>query len=464
MFLKITLVLFFIYMLFQLIYIFVPLFAVKSKNRFSKLEKEKGISILIPAYNEEKVILNCLQGIVNLKYKNYEAIFINDGSSDQTLNILKEHLQLEPTFQRLPAIKIPHEAIIEVYQSKLYPKILVIDKENGGKADALNAGIEYLKKEIVITLDADSILEPHSLQAMNKAFEDEKVIAAGGMVQIGQGFHGNFLRPKPTFLTSGIIRYQIIQYLTAFYLHKFTLMKMSSITVIAGAFGAFRKNILFEIDGFRKTVGEDMDITLRIQRLVKTKYKDCKLIFNPQATCYTECPETYKALFNQRIRWQKAFMDCVITYRTSFFNRFGFRLSIFFLIEAFLLGTLSAFPIIFIPIILIFNLEHYMIALGLLTVTFFLGNYQSFSTLVVSRRFGLRYHRKDYLKIATFIPIEIITYRLLGLAFVISGTIMYFINKEKWNVATRIGTNSQSYDEGVLLLNEKTVFMNEKVG
>ncbi len=111
MFLKITLVLFMIFIMFQILYIFVPLFTVKNHSQCKKIEKEKGMSILIPAFNEEKVILNCLQGLVNLDYKNYEAIFINDGSSDQTMRLLIHHLQLEPTFKRLPALKIPHEPV-----------------------------------------------------------------------------------------------------------------------------------------------------------------------------------------------------------------------------------------------------------------------------------------------------------------------------------------------------------------
>lgn len=455
MFLKLTLVLFIIFIMFQILYIFVPLFSVKKSSAIIKSDKEKSMSILIPAFNEEKVILNCLQGIVNTKYKNYEAIFINDGSTDRTLPLLMHHLNLEPTHKRLPTLKISYEPINGVYQSKRYPNIFVIDKENGGKADALNAGIDYLKNELVVTLDADSILEPHSLEFMNHSFTDEKVLAAGGLVQIVQGTKGNYLKPEPTFLTSGIIKYQILQYLTDFYLHKYTQMKMKSITVISGAFGAFRKDILFEVGGFRKTVGEDMDITLRIQRLIKMKYKDCKLIYSQQAICYTECPATYKDLFNQRIRWQKAFIDCLITYKSSFFKTFGFRLSIFLLIDSLLLGMLCAFPIAFIPIMLIINSDQYMIVLGFLTVTFFLGNYQGLITLIVSRRLGLHYTKLDYLKISIFIPIQILTYRLLGVAFVIVGTVMYMKNKDKWNVAKRVGTNNQTYSQGVLV-NEKS--------
>jgi poly-beta-1,6-N-acetyl-D-glucosamine synthase len=454
-----TLTLFALYIFFQLLYIFLPLFTVRPHHRLKRLNEEKGISILIPAYNEKKVILNCIQGLVNLKYKNFEAIFVNDGSTDGTLDLLIDHLQLEPTYLKLPAVKIPHQQIKEVYRSRLFPKVYCIDKVNGGKADALNAGTEYSSKNIVITLDADSVLEPNSLQMINSVFEDEKILAAGGMVQIGQGFKGNYLNPEPTFKQKGIIRFQIMQYLTSFYLHKLTQTKMKSIVVIAGAFGAFRKKILQEVNGYRRTVGEDMDITLRIQKLIKTKkkYKKSKLVFVPQALCYTECPETFKDLYNQRIRWQKAFVDCVMYYKSAFFKQLGIRLSFFFLVEALLLGTINAFFLLLIPIMLIFNQEHYMIAVALFTITFVLSNYQSIATMIVSKRFGLHYSRENYLKIALFIPFEVITYRLLGVLFVITGTILYFKNKDAWNVSIRNGTNASLYGEVVPIRKDQAV-------
>ncbi|MGM0902163.1 MAG: glycosyltransferase [Bacillota bacterium] len=272
----ITLVLFSLFILFQLLYIFIPLFSVKGRSEGIKLQEEKEFSILIPAFNEEKIILNCLQGIVNLDYSNYEAIFINDGSTDQTLNILSEYLDFRP-IQRTP-IQIPqHEPARGFYQSSKFPKIFLLDKKNGGKADALNAGIDYSQSSLIITLDADSILAPNALAAMNTSFEDEKVLAAGGMIQISQGFTGSHVKPKPVFNLPAIIRYQVIQYLTDFYLHKTTQAKLKSITVIAGAFGAFQKYALLEVNGYRKTVGEDLDITLRMHKLIKTKYKSIDL-------------------------------------------------------------------------------------------------------------------------------------------------------------------------------------------
>ncbi|WP_246629237.1 glycosyltransferase family 2 protein [Mesobacillus maritimus] len=449
-----TLVLFSLFILFQLLYIFIPLFSGKGRSEGIKLLEEKEFSILIPAFNEEKTILNCLQGIVNLGYSNYEAIFINDGSSDQTMKVLYEYLDLKP-IQRTPTQIGQHEPARGFYQSANFPRVFLLDKENGGKADALNAGIAYSKKSLIITLDADSILAPDALAAMNTSFEDEKVLAAGGMIQISQGFTGSHIKPKPVFNLPGIIRYQIIQYLTDFYLHKTTQEKLKSITVIAGAFGAFRRHALLEINGYRKTVGEDLDITLRIHKLIKTKYKKHKLIFVPQALCYTECPSSYKALFSQRFRWQRGFIDCLLHFRKSYFTNLGFPVSIYLLVDSLILGTLNAYPTILIPIILLFT-KNYSMALFFLSFTFLLALFRSIMALLVAGRFGHVYSRKDLLKITLFVPFEILTYRLLGLVFVTFGTILYFKDKDVWNNVDRIGTNKQSYGEGIML-NRKEV-------
>src|SRR5690606_37092 len=132
-------------------------------------------------------ILHCVQGLIRQEYKNYEVIIINDGSTDRTLEVLKHDLDLQRR-EKPPASQLVYNPVKAVYQSTRYPYIFVLDKVNGGKADALNAGIDYASHEIVITLDADSILDGKALQAINAAFEDERVLAVGGMVNIRQGY------------------------------------------------------------------------------------------------------------------------------------------------------------------------------------------------------------------------------------------------------------------------------------
>lgn len=453
--LLVSIVLLTIFLFFQLLYIFIPLFSTNGVSPVNKTQIEKGMTILIPAFNEEKTILNCLQGIMNVSYKNLEAIFISDGSTDKTFDLLYNYLNAQPS-KKIPAGNIKHEHVIGCYQSVTYPNIYLLEKVNGGKADALNAGIEYASHDIIITLDADSILDPNAMHAMNTAFDDEKVLAAGGLVQISQGFNGSYIKPKPLFNMSGLIRYQVIQYLTDFYLHKTTQAKLRSITVIAGAFGAFRKHALFEVQGYRKTVGEDLDITLKLHTLIKKKYKWHKLIFVPNAICYTECPSTFKDLLSQRIRWQKGFIDCLLHYKKSFFVNLGIPISIYMLIDSLILGTLNAFPTMLVPLLILIN-HNYGITLFFLSVTFLLALYRSITTLIISRRYGHKYSPKDYLKLALFIPIEILTYRLLGLVFVTFGTILYAKNKEGWTSIERIGINNQSYVDGISVQIKKTI-------
>ena len=442
------------FLFFQLMYIFIPLFSTNRFPSFTKLPTEKGITILIPAYNEEKTILNCLQGIIHVDYKNYESIFIIDGSLDKTFEILCSYLNAKPS-TKVPIQKINHEHVIGYYQSVTYPNIYLMEKVNGGKADALNAGIEYASHDIIITLDADSVLDPNSLHAINIAFDDEKTLAAGGMVQISQGFKGSYIKPQPVFNISNLIRYQILQYLTDFYLHKTTQAKLQSITVIAGAFGAFRRHALLEAQGYRKTLGEDLDITLRMHTLIKKKYKQHKLIFVPNAICYTECPSTFKDLLSQRIRWQKGFIDCLVKFKKSFFVNLGIPVSIYMLVDSLILGTLNAFLTIFVPIIVILN-HDYDIALFFLSITFLLALYRSITAIIVSYRYGHKYSPKDYIKLMIFIPFEILTYRMLGLIFVTVGTLLYMKSKEGWNSVERIGVNNQSHEGSEPIHKKKT--------
>lgn len=436
-FLIITLVLFCLFISFHILYMFIPLYTSRTEKRNYPTE-EKGISILIPAYNETLVIENCLMGILNVNYSNFEILFINDGSTDDTLETFEKHLMLIETSRSKQGV-LSHEEVKSVYRSQKFPFIWVIDKKNGGKADALNTGIEFATKEIIITLDADSILEENSLNEMNRTFSDESVVAAGGLVNIVQGFKRDESKLVPFFKISGLIRFQIIQYMTAFYLIKATQSKFGAITVIAGAFGAFRRSVLYQANGYRKTVGEDMDITLRIHELIGTSLKGKRIIFVPEAICYTECPATFKSLFKQRIRWQKAFVDCVITYRKSFYRKFNNKVSSFLLLDSLLLGTLSAFPTVVVLILIIVTLNHFYLFLILFATAILLALMQNIASLLVSRRFGHCYCLKEQISLILFLPIEVAIYRLIGILFVTVGTIVYFFDKDGWNRSERIG-------------------------
>jgi cellulose synthase/poly-beta-1,6-N-acetylglucosamine synthase-like glycosyltransferase len=267
-----------LFTIFQLVYIIIPLLHLRPKDKPLHTTSQSPITILVPAYNEEASIHHCIEGITSVTYKHYEAIIINDGSTDATLEVLHGVLDLSPVTKPCTG-RLLYKPIRNIFQSRRFPQLYVIDKTNGGKADALNAGIDYAQHGVVVTLDADSILGHNSLHAVNVSFEDHRIVAAGGTVHITQGTRGESCSPTSTFKVSNLLRYQVLQYMTAFYLYKFTQSYIGALTVISGAFGVFRKHLLFEIGGFRKSLGEDMDITLRIQRFISTRMRRKKIVY-----------------------------------------------------------------------------------------------------------------------------------------------------------------------------------------
>ncbi|MDD4797041.1 MAG: glycosyltransferase family 2 protein, partial [Eubacteriales bacterium] len=263
-------------------------------------KKMLGFSLIIPCYNEEPIIKNTLDGVLRLQYRNYEAIFINDGSMDNSMPVFFDLLTLVPFpcdgAERYPGFK-------GMYRSATHPNIYVINKQNSGKADSLNVGIALSSKEIIVTLDGDSVLEKDALYVMNRVFQDSEVIASGGAVHVMQYFFMDKRKPP-------LIALQAVDYIKGFYVYKPSLCINNALNIISGAFGVFRKDALKEVGGFRNGLGEDIDITIRLQEYAQ-KHKKI-ITYTMDAICYTECPQTWKDLQRQRVRWQKAFWDAVV--------------------------------------------------------------------------------------------------------------------------------------------------------
>lgn len=426
-----------IFLGFQLLYTIIPLLFSKVKQLNGEL-CEKSISVLVPAYNEELTIKNCIEAMNLVNYRNYEVIIINDGSTDNTFQHLNELLNLKPV-QRTGDGKLAYQAIKGIYGSTLHEHIYVIDKLNGGKADSLNAGIDCAQSDIVITLDADSMLEINSLKYVNQYFHDEDIIALGGTVKIVQGAEKQNGVIVEKFASKGLIKSQIINYIHGFYVRKLTQSVFNSIVVISGAFGAFYKDILVQVNGFRSTVGEDIDITLKIHEYIKANRLKKKLVYAPEAVCYTECPENLKNFNKQRIRWQKAFVDCILIYWSQLSQRFSLGVSLFFAIDGFVLGTLTAFTtIIYFINILLYggSITHMLI---LFAIIILVNAAQMILSLYLCKKYGSSYTFRDYLYMFLFSQYEILTYRNLMLYLNIMGTIRYFDNDEGWGFVERKG-------------------------
>ena len=272
------------------------------------------ISLLVPACNEAATIAASVRSMLQLAYYEFEIVVINDGSKDGTLDVLKREFDLVP-FTAACWQQLPCKTMRGIWRSKRHPNLRVIDKENGGKADALNAGINAARYPLFCAVDADSILQRNSLQLLVQPFvEDERTIAVGGTVRVVNGctVSGGFLTEVglPQKLLPTL---QIVEYLRAFLFGRLGWSPLNAMMVISGAFGLFRKASVVEAGGYRTdTVGEDMELVLRLHRLYRTRRLPYRIVFVPNPVCWTEVPETLRVLKSQRTRWQRGLAESLM--------------------------------------------------------------------------------------------------------------------------------------------------------
>ena len=251
------------------------------------------VSVLVPAYNEQRSIVASVKAILALNYPRHEVIVINDGSSDATLGVLTERFRLYRSSRRADNTLGSGE-IHAVYESRDPIPLVVVDKANGGKADALNAGLAASRSTLVAVVDADSLLEPDSLLAVLKPFlEDDRTVAAGGIVRVANGCtisKGQITEVRTPNATLPL--FQAVEYLRAFLGGRVAFSFMNALLVISGAFGLFRRDAVIEAGGFRTdTVGEDMELTVRLQRLRRNAAR-ARILFVPAPVCWSAVPRT----------------------------------------------------------------------------------------------------------------------------------------------------------------------------
>jgi biofilm PGA synthesis N-glycosyltransferase PgaC len=301
------------------------------KNKFVSYEALLGspnapsVSLIAPAYNEEKSIVENIRSLLSLHYNNIEVIIVNDGSKDHSLQTMIDAYQLEKVDFAINQ-RIPGKPIRGIYKAKnpAYSKLLVVDKENGGKADALNAGINVSSYDLVTCIDVDCIIEQDSILKMVKPFMEEevKVIASGGVVRIANSCEIEDGRLIKVHVPRDMIaRFQVIEYLRAFLMGRMAWSKMNGLLLISGAMGMFDKRIAIASGGYNhNTVGEDMELVVRMRRYMAERNLKYKVTYVPDPLCWTEAPSDYKVLARQRGRWMRGTMETLWLHRKIAFN------------------------------------------------------------------------------------------------------------------------------------------------
>ena len=276
------------------------------------------VSVLAPAFNEEANVVENVRSLLMLDYPLFEVVLINDGSKDRTLGHLVDAFDLRQSARSFEHA-LPTKPIRGIYESATYPNLVVVDKVNGGKADALNAGLNLSLYPIFCAIDADSILEPDALLRLVRPFIDAPgvTIAAGGVVRVANGcdIHGGRVH-RVRLPRRALPLMQIVEYLRAFLFGRMGWSTGNSLLVISGAFGLFEKKAAVLAGGYATdSVGEDMELVVRMHRQRRERREPYRIGFVPDPICWTEVPESLRVLRRQRTRWHRGLIDTLVRHR-----------------------------------------------------------------------------------------------------------------------------------------------------
>jgi cellulose synthase/poly-beta-1,6-N-acetylglucosamine synthase-like glycosyltransferase len=370
------------------------------------------VSIIVPAYNEEFGIADSIRSMQMLKYPKIEIIVVNDGSSDTTLERLIEAFKMVEVVAPYRT-DIDTQPIRAVYQSTMSIPLMVIDKENGGKADALNAGTNLAKYPYVLLTDADVIMDEFCvLRAMRHVVEDRvRTVAVGGNIRPANGCDVVFGRVvEPRVPDKMLERVQLLEYLRSFVASRPAWSRINGLPLISGAFGIFRRDVLAAVGGMtRGHLGEDLDLTMRIHRHMRDNDLPYRITYAPDCVAWTEVPNSTKVLRTQRIRWHRGLVRAVGDFRGMTFNpkygavgMVGWPAQVFIEYLAPMVEFVGWFVL---PLAFVLGVLNLSVALPLMVIAFFVGAINSILALYLDEVYG--YFNS---------PLEAI--RLLGLAFV----------------------------------------------
>jgi len=286
-----------------------------------------AVSIVVPARNEEPVIVDAIRALLALDYDTREIVVVNDGSTDDTLATLQRAFHLVPAPLAIDR-SLSTAPVRALYRSIDEPDLVVVDKLSAGcKADAANAGINAASGALVLVMDADTMLEPDALsRAVLPFLEDPRTVAVGGYVAIANGCRIEHGRISDIRLPrSWLARFQIVEYMRSSLLFRITCASWNGTTLISGAFGLFRREALIEIGGYDDTaIGEDMELTVRLQRFYRARGRPIRTNFVPVPICWTQAPEDRRSLRAQRCRWRRGLLQVLWRHRRAIGNpRFG---------------------------------------------------------------------------------------------------------------------------------------------
>jgi cellulose synthase/poly-beta-1,6-N-acetylglucosamine synthase-like glycosyltransferase len=418
-----------------------------SLRRMLRSRTALPVTICVPAHNEKDTIAGSIRAMLTLEYSRYEIILANDGSTDGTLAELIDSFELRRVDKPLRS-ELATAPVLGVYRSRAHQNLIVIDKVNGGRADALNACINAATTPLICCVDADSIIEHDGLLAAVATFVDrpETTIAAGGIIRVANGCvidRGHVAEVR--LPRHPLAMLQTVEYMRAFVAARTGWSALNGLLIISGAFGVFRRRDVADAGGFANdSIGEDFELCLRLHRRALEEARPYRLEFVPDPVCWTEVPQRLGDLGGQRDRWHRGLIDTLWRHRAMIGNpRYGTVGMValpFFVVFEFLGAFIEALGYVAIVVSLALGIVNVQFALTFLAVALLAGLLLSISAVLLEdlafRRFG---RLPDLLVLVAFGVLENLGYRQLVTAYRLRGFFSYLRGNKAWGDIKRVG-------------------------
>ena len=409
------------------------------------------ITILVPAYNESATIEASVTAILTLEYRNYEVVVVNDGSKDDTMDRLRHAFDLYE-IPRIYPETIATKPLRALYRSRSRSRLLVLDKENGGKADSLNAAINASRFPLVIAVDADTLIEPDALLRLTRPFLLGRQIAAvGGTVRVANNCTVKDGRVTDARVPGKIIPgIQVVEYLRAFLFGRLGWNRLGGNLIISGAFGLFRKEYVMAVNGYRtSSIVEDLDLVVRMHRYLRQHKIKYEMPFIPDPVAWTEVPESFKILSRQRERWHRGLIAAMWQYKTMLFNprygRIGFFAMPFYAFGEMLAPVVELLGYLITLLGLAFGLVDVSFALLFVLVAWGYGMLLSIWAVVLEEVSFRRYRRfGDLFRLLLFAALENFGYRQLTVFWRLKAFANVWRGVHMWGDMTRKGFGKTS--------------------
>ncbi len=396
------------------------------------------VSLIIPCFNEKEIIVSTVLNVLKLNYPEYEVIVVSDGSDDETLELLSVHFNLR-RIEKIGRRKIDTKEVIAVYESEDHPNLLVVDKVNGRRADAINAGVALSRYPLLCVIDADCLLEKDALLHMARPFlRDSRVGAVAGVVRPSNGLSvvdGEILHKGLPRTLLGMN--QEVEYARSFQWARIGLARLRSMLCISGALVLIRKHLFEAVGGpWPLAITDDIEFTMRLNRYLHDRRKrdQQKLVFAPDAVCYTEIPETLSQYASQRNRWQRGTLQALIRNRGMLFNpRYGmtglFGMPFFLTFEG-LAAVVELSAWILMIVALVMGIATTWEILAMIWLAYILGVFLSLSAVLLTEATVLRTARwRDFWRLILAIFLDNLGFHQFHLLVRVIGTAQYILGR-----------------------------------